>query len=125
MARKAKPARTAAVRAAERVISVAYFADAVLPKLPALGVKGRRGDPLSRLLRRCTERQLLAADEEACDLQRDDWVRNNKWDGRYPPSDQRHPWHSQYVEGRADELADEPVHVDYAAERAALQGRVA
>lgn len=118
-------ARTAAVRAAERTLQLAYYADAVLPKLPALGGRGRSGDPLNRLLRRCTEQPLLVADEEACDLQRDDWVRSDCWQGLYPPSHERHPWHSEYVQGRVDELVDEPAHVDYGAERAALQRRVA
>jgi hypothetical protein len=115
--------RKAAARAAKRVINLAYFADAVLPELPALKVKGRRGELLARLLRRCTERSLLAADEEASDLHLDNWVTSNMWERRYPPSHPHHPWHRRYLKAREDELLDEPVHVDYAAERAAVQGR--
>ncbi|WP_343625398.1 hypothetical protein [Roseateles puraquae] len=122
----AKPARhdkAAAMRAAERALQLAHYAEAVLPALPVLGRSGRGAKPVDRLLRRCTEIALLAADVEACDQHLDDWVSKRLWKGLYPPADSRHPWHDKYVEARANELLDEPTRVDFAAERLHLRER--
>ena len=51
--KKAKPDKSAAMRAAERALKLAHYADAVLPPLPALGRNGRGAKPVERLLRRC------------------------------------------------------------------------
>lgn len=122
----AKPARrdkAAAMRAAERALQLAHYADAVLPLLPFLGRNGRGAKPVDRLLWRCTKIVLLAADVEACDRHLDDWVSKRLWKGLYPPADSRHPWHEKYVEARAQELLDEPTLVDFTAERLHLRER--
>lgn len=119
MSHKSAQDKQAAVRAAQRALDLAHYADARLPKLPRL--TSNLHPLLGALLKRCTARSLLQADVEACDLSSDKWVATSLWRGCFPPSDERHVWHKNYVKAREEEMLDRPAPVNYTAERAAAQ----
>jgi hypothetical protein len=100
--------------------------DALMRRLMLPNSKGRlrrRRNLVHILLQRCTRRSLLEADVEANNLHTDKWVADSLWDGRFPPSHERHPWHSEFSKAREEELWAAPEAVDYGAERAAAKRR--
>ena len=119
MSHKSAQDKQAAVRAAQRALQLAHYADARLPKLPRL--TSRHHPLLGALLKRCTSRSLLQADVEACDLSLDKWVASESLCNGFPPSHEHHPWHKEYVKKRDEELMDRPAPVDYTADRAAVR----